>query len=108
MRQGLPWRNPVYNYSAPWEQHYRTKPVKDVAPPSEAEAIKIVTKVLDATFSEIQSEQRKALAKLGMKDRIITELQLTRDEAQSLLRPKRVKPRRSRRLTGFQTRVRAR
>lgn len=50
MLNGLPWRNPVYNYSEPWEAYYRpTEPAPTEQPPTLVEAVEIVTRELDAT-----------------------------------------------------------
>lgn len=46
----LPWRNPVYNYSEPWEAYCRPSEPEPVdQDPVTTEAIEIVTRVLDAT-----------------------------------------------------------
>lgn len=97
---GLPLRTPDCDYSKPWEaQSRRPEPEQ---PPTEPEAVEIVTQVLDATrinTEPIHPDQRKALIKRGIGKRTVDDLDLTQEEAQKLLRPKRVKPKRSRPLT---------
>src|SRR5699024_9709053 len=95
---GLPLRTPDCDYSKPWEA--RSRPPEPEQSP--AEAVEIVTRMLDATrirTEPIHPDQRKALTKRGIGERTIEDLDLTQEEAQKLLRPKRVKPKRSRRLT---------
>ncbi|NWN88510.1 MAG: hypothetical protein HLX51_08215 [Micrococcaceae bacterium] len=93
---GLPLRTPDCDFSKSWEARSRP-PEPELSP---AEAVEIVTRILDATKpSAIHPEQRKALIKRGLGERTIDDLNLTQEEARSMLRPKRIRPRRSRRLT---------
>lgn len=102
MLKGLPWRNPVYNYSEAWS------PTRLVETMLDAAWIKTVKLPERAKPSAIHPEQRKALINRGIGEGTIEDLELTQEEARKLLRPKRIKPRRSRRLTVSETRTKAR